>query len=64
MVTLSTKIMRDNIVNKSKNVLMGKYICINNDLTKLEMETEYEMRQEQNNSKNCKVMTNLICHFI
>ena len=52
MVTMSTKIMRDTIVSKSKHILRGQNIYINNDLTKLEMQAEYELREEKRNQIN------------
>ena len=47
MVTLSSKSSRDNVVSKSKSVLRGKNIFVNKDLTQLEMQAEYDLRQEK-----------------
>jgi hypothetical protein len=52
MVTMSTNIMRDTIVSKSKHILRGQNIYINNDLTKLERQAEYELREEKLNQIN------------
>ena len=47
VVTLSLKEARDNIIKLSKNILKGKSIFINPDLTPMEMEVEYKLRQEK-----------------
>ena len=47
MVPLSTKLMRDTIVAKSRNILRGQNIYINKDLTKLEIQAEYQLREEK-----------------
>ena len=48
VVTFSSKDVRDNIIKLSKNILNGKSIFINADLTPMEMEIEYKLRQEKN----------------
>jgi hypothetical protein len=48
VVTFSSKDVRDHIIKLSKSILKGKSIFINADLTPMEMEIEYKIRQEKN----------------
>ena len=47
IVSFSSVANRDKIINKSKMIFKGKGIFINPDLTKLQMDLEYKMRQEK-----------------
>ena len=47
IVSFSSVANRDKIINKSKSHFKGKGIFINPDLTKLQMELEYTLRQEK-----------------
>jgi hypothetical protein len=47
IVSFSSVANRDKIINKSKLHFKGKGIFINPDLTKLQMELEYKLRQEK-----------------
>jgi hypothetical protein len=47
VVTLSSKETRDGIIKLSKSILKGRSIFINPDLTPMEMEVEFKLRQEK-----------------
>jgi hypothetical protein len=47
VVTLPSKEIRDNLIKLSKPILRGQSIFINPDLTSMEMEVEYKLRQEK-----------------
>ena len=47
IVSFNSAANRDKIINKSKIIFKGKGIFINPDLTKLQMELEYKLRQEK-----------------
>ena len=47
IVSFNSVANRDKIINKSKIIFKGKGIFINPDLTKLQMELEYKLRQEK-----------------
>jgi len=47
IVTFNSVINKDKIINKSRIALKGKGIIINPDLSKLQMELDYKLRQEK-----------------
>ena len=47
IVSFTSVVTRDKIINKSKLFLKGKGIFINPDLTKIQMELDYKLRQEK-----------------